>query len=116
MLCRDIKCDPELADSSLLAEFLPYLFQVRGLKPSTIAGYRAAIRQVLRLWSPYDPRFDDKLSLLIKSFEKIRLSTVNSDPSLDIGLVLSALLHMECSSIPVLSAKAIFSPSFSDRL
>ena len=106
--CRDRNRDPELADSPLLADFLLYLFQVRGLKPSTIAGYRAAIGQVLRLSSPYDPRCDDKLTLLVKSFERMRPPSVNSVPSWDIGLVLSALLHLECSSIPVLSAKAIF--------
>ena len=104
------KFNPNEASPSQLAEFLTYLFEVRGVSPGTIKGYRAAIGHVLRLSSGYDPGEDDIIRLLMKSFDRQKPTKISKSPKWDIALVLDqwGTTDNQNLSLALLQTKAIF--------
>ena len=104
------KFDPLRATPAQLAEFLTHLFENRGIAPTTIKGYRAAVGHVLRLSSGYDPGEDDIIRILMKSFDRQRPSCKSRVPSWDISLVLDQWSRVDDAGIPLslLQTKTIF--------
>lgn len=104
------KFDTSTTTPAQLAEFLTFLFEKRGVQPTTIKGYRAAIGHVLRLANGYDPGEDDIIRLLMKSFDRQRPVKSRKVPTWDVALVLNQLKQKENQELTFaeLQAKAIF--------
>ena len=68
--CFDRKIDPFYANAPVVANFLLFLANDRGLSLSTIAGYRSAISRVLLLTTGEDVGHDLILSQLMQSFKR----------------------------------------------
>ena len=110
--CESRGIVPELANSPQVAEFLVYLFDIRKCSARTIASYRAALGNVLRFTSCYDPGEDKVLSQLLKGFDRRRGPVARRIPTWDLGLVLRFLAAKENSnqflSLHMLTAKTVF--------
>ena len=112
VFCRARGIFLELAKPPQVAEFLVYLFDVRKCSARTIASYRAALGNVLRFTSSYDPGEDKVLSQLLKGFDRRRGPAARRIPTWDLGLVLKFLaLEENCNgalSLHMLTAKTVF--------
>jgi hypothetical protein len=80
-----------LLTSCELAEFFIFLFEVKGLQPITIKGYRSAIARVYRLCGQPDPGADQDLSHLLNNFCLERPKKVLLFPKWSLDLVLNYL-------------------------
>ena len=89
---------------------MTYLFEVRGITPATIKGYRAAVGHVLRLSNGYDPGEDDIIRILMKSFDRQKPPSKNRVPTWDISLVLDQWSRVDNANIPLplLQTKTVF--------
>lgn len=74
-----------------LADFLVYLFEVKGLAPSTIKGYRSAISRTIALSGGVDFGKNEHISLLLRNFSLDRPRQKVLFPQWNLGLVLSYL-------------------------
>jgi len=93
-------------DVQSIARFLLWLFTKKHLKPSTIAGYRAAISQTYRYVNPdMDIGNNVYLSDLIKSFYLDTPKSVYDVPKWDLNLVLSMLCIDRFEPITEISLK-----------
>lgn len=80
-----------LLTSSDLADFFIFLFEVKGLQPITIKGYRSAIARVYRLCNRPDPGIDQDLSHLLNNFCLERPKRVILFPKWSLDVVLHYL-------------------------
>jgi hypothetical protein len=108
--CSDRSVLPESAGSAIVADFLVFLFRERKCSSGTIASYRAAVGNVLRFTSGYDPAEDKVLSQLLKGFRRQRGPASHRVPTWDVSLVLGELAAhtFEDDTLHLLTAKAIF--------
>ena len=89
--CVGREIDPFKISVQQLADFLVFLFQVKGLAPSTVKGYRSAISRTIHISGGEDFGNNQFISLLVRNFslEKTRQRVLV--PQWNLGLVLSAL-------------------------
>ena len=89
--CSEKEVDPYQISVQQLADFLIFLFEEKGLSPSTIKGYCSAISRTIHLSG--GPHFgsDEFISLLVKNFSFERPRQRVLIPSWNLSLVLSAL-------------------------
>ena len=110
--CRQRGVRPEVAPPPMVADFLLYLFRDRRCSARTVASYRSALGNVLRLTSDYDPASDLILSQLLKSFKRQRPPSVSKVPAWDLGIVLKHFSRPENANgllnLHSLTAKAVF--------
>ena len=110
--CHDHSLDPFTASSPVVADFMLWLAQTRQASVSTLAGYRSALGQVLRLTTGFDPGTCPILAQLMQSFKRTQPAPAKRIPTWDISLVLSVLcdadLANESLSLHILTAKTIF--------
>lgn len=111
--CQPKGLDPFALTSALLADFLLYLFDVKGLQPSTIKGYRSAIARVYSLCGLPDPGADRDITRLLNNFSLNRPRSVRLFPKWNIDLVLDFLAHepfepLEAASMDSLTKKTVF--------
>lgn len=78
--------------STVVADFLQYLFDEELLLPSTIKGYRSAITAVLRSKFGYDASTDPILRAQMCHFNLERPRQRQTMPKWDLGIVLSSFL------------------------
>ena len=97
---------------SSIADFLTYLFNEKGLKPTTIAGYRTAIADHL---GPAGIAISNSFELnrLIASFHRDRPVKDRNIPSWDLSLVLLALTKapfepLKDAPLKILTFKTVF--------
>ena len=104
--------DPFGASSAVVAEFLLHVAQTRNASVNTLAGYRSAIGNVLRLTTGFDPGNCPILSQLMKSFRRTQPPPSRRIPQWDVGVVLQTLARVEnrddMLSGFLLTAKTIF--------
>ena len=109
-LRRDI--NPLTATSVCLCDFFLYLFKERGLRTSTIEGYRSAISFILKRASGYDLSQCELLSDMIKSFRLERPRTARTVVQWDLAIVLSLLqshqYSLEHASTRELTLRTLF--------
>ena len=88
--CKQSQVEFKKPTLSSIADFLTYLFNEKGLKPTTIAGYRTAIADHL---GPAGIEISNSFELnrLIASFHRDRPVKDRNIPSWDLSLVLLAL-------------------------
>ncbi len=110
--CNRREIDPLKASIPTVADFFLYLFHEKNLKMSTIKGYRSAIARVLR-YQGMDISNDEEISMLMRSLDIKRPTTMSTVPKWDLALVLRHLtkppyepLHL--ASLKLLTFKAIF--------
>lgn len=89
--CSEKEVDPYQISVQQLADFLIFLFEEKGLSPSTIKGYRSAISRTIHLSGGPDFGSDEFISLLVKNFSLERSIQRVLIPSWNLSLVLSAL-------------------------
>lgn len=111
--CDEQSVDPLEASVVQVANFLEYLFQVKRLQPSTIAGYRAAISAVHQGWEDESVSTSEALSKLIRSFFIERPPSKTLLPSWSLPLVLCRLNQapfepLDKSSLKYLTMKTVF--------
>ena len=110
--CSSRSIDPFTASSPIVADFLLWLAQNRNTSVSTLAGYRSALGQVLRLTTGFDPGTCPILAQLMKSFKRTQPIPARRIPTWDISLILSVLtdqdLTNESLSLHLLTAKTAF--------
>ncbi len=104
-------CDTEQVDSlkatvPQVADFFLYLFNDKGLKMSTIKGYRAAISKVLK-YQGTDISNDDEISLLFRSLDIKRPTTMSTVPKWDLALALRHLTGPPYEPMHLASPKAL---------
>ena len=101
-----------LATPATVADFLVHVAHRKAASTSTLAGYRSAIGNVLRLTTGYDPGTCPLLSQLMKSFKRTQPIPSRRIPVWDISLVLRVLSSEvavnEKLSLRLLTAKTIF--------
>ena len=76
---------------SLSNNFLVFLFEVKGLAPSTVKGYRSAISRTIHISGGEDFGNNQFISLLVRNFSLERPRQRVLVPQWNIGLVLLAL-------------------------
>ena len=110
--CQESQVD--ISDLTIpdIANFLNYLFKEKGLKPSTIAGYRTAIADGLG-FKGEDVSKSLELNRLLSSFYRDKPVTNRSIPSWDLALVLQALTKQPFeplgkASLKLLTFKTVF--------
>ena len=110
--CRERDVDPFLAPPAVVADFLLHVATTRASAVSTLAGYRSAIGNVLRLSLGYDVATCPVLSQLMRSFKRTQPIPAKRVPVWDISLVLESLCTTAFSDdsldLHLLTAKAIF--------
>ena len=110
--CLERAADPFSATSSLIAEFLVHVARTKSASVSTLAGYRSAIGNVLRLTTGFDPGTDLVLSQLMRSFKRTQPVPSRRIPQWDIGLVLEVLGSSAATEdvldLRLLTAKTVF--------
>ena len=110
--CLERAADPFSATSSLIAEFLVHVARTKDASVSTLAGYRSAIGNVLRLTTGFDPGTDLVLSQLMRSFKRTQPVPSRRIPQWDIGLVLEVLGSSAATEdvldLRLLTAKTVF--------
>ena len=110
--CSRHSLDPFTATLPVVADFMLWLANSRHASVSTLAGYRAALGQVLRLTTGFDPGSCPILAQLMKSFKRTQPVPAKRIPTWDISLVLSVLCDQDLSneslSLHLLTAKTIF--------
>ena len=74
-----------------LADFLVFLFQVKGLTPSTVKGYRSAISRTIHISGGEDFGNNQFIYLLVRNFSLERTRQRVLVPQWNLCLVLSAL-------------------------
>ena len=89
--CCGRQINPFQVTVQQLADFLVYLFDTKGLSPSTIKGYRSAISRTIALSGGSDFGNNEFISLLIRNFSLEKPRQRNLVPQWDLSLVLSAL-------------------------
>ena len=89
--CSEREIDPFQITVQHLADFLVFLFEVKGLSPSTIKGYRSAISRTLVLSGGPDFGSNEFISLLVRNFSLERPRQKVLVPQWDLGLVLASL-------------------------
>jgi integrase len=89
--CEDNLLDPQEVSAVDVADFLVYLFQVKGFQVSTIKGYRSAIARVLKRSAGIDLGQDQVLSDLMANFQQARPFASTQFPKWDLVLVLNSL-------------------------
>ena len=103
---------PFQATSALIAEFLVHVAQTRQASVSTLAGYRSAIGNVIRLTTGFDPGSDLVLSQLMRSFRRTQPIPCRRIPQWDVGLVLEVLNESveveESMDLRLFTAKVVF--------
>ena len=86
---RASPCDPTEPSVKILAEFLTWLFQVRGLSTGSVINYKSAISFFWKRNSDFDIPPEDKiLRELIRSFKRERPSATKRSVTWDLRLVL----------------------------
>ena len=110
--CTENQVDVSLSPIPSIADFLLYLFEQKGLKPSTIAGYRTAIADGL---GPEGEAVSTirELNRLLASFHRDRPRSSRSIPSWDLSLVLLALTRqpfepLRTTDLKLLTFKTVF--------
>ena len=88
--CSGRKVNPFQVTVQQLADFLVFLFEVKGLSPSTIKGYRSAISRTLVVSGGPDFGSNEFISLLVRNFSLEKPRQKILVPQWDLGLVLSA--------------------------
>ena len=88
--CVTNKVDFRAPPVNSVADFLMYLFEDRGLQPSTIDGYRSAIADKLGN-VPFNISKDENLTRLLDSFHRDRPKGRRGIPSWNLSLVLHQL-------------------------
>ena len=91
--CTERGEDPFTAPTTLIADFLNYLFTVKNLASTTLGGYRTVITATIRQVTGTDIRDDHHLSSLLTQFAIERPRSHNTSPPWNLALVLSALQH-----------------------
>ena len=89
--CSEREIDPFQVTVQQLAHFLVFLFESKGLCPSTIKGYRSAISRTIHISGGPDFGINEHISLLVRSFSLERPRQKTLVPKWDLGLVLSFL-------------------------
>ena len=89
--CVGREIDPFKTSVQQLANFLVFLFEVKGLAPSTVKGYRSAISRTIHISGGEDFGNNQFISLLVRNFSLERPQQRVSVPQWNLGLVLSAL-------------------------
>lgn len=89
--CSEREIDPFQVTVQQLADFLVFLFESKGLCPSTIKGYRSAISRTIHISGGPDFGINEHISLLVRSFSLERPRQKTLVPKWDLGLVLSFL-------------------------
>ena len=85
--------DPTTPSLNELAEYFIHLFEVKNLRPKTIAVHRAAIASVLKFASlDFDPSSSFVITNIFKTFENLRPRVVRIVPAWDLELVIKQLL------------------------
>ena len=112
VFCREKALDPFLASSATVAEFLVHVARSKEASVSTLAGYRSAIGNVLRLTTGFNPGECPLLNQLMKSFKRTQPVPRRRIPVWDISLVLRVLNSPqavnESLSLRLLTAKVVF--------
>ena len=86
---RASPCDPTEPSVKILAEFLTWLFQVRGLSTGSVINYKSAISFFRKRNFDFDIPPEDKiLRELIRSFKRERPSATKRSVTWDLRLVL----------------------------
>ena len=110
--CQERGVDPFVASPAKVADFLVHVAHKNAASTSTLAGYRSAIGNVLRLTTGYDPGSCPLLSQLMKSFKGTQPIPSRRIPVWDISLVLrvlnSEVAENEKLSLRLLTAKTVF--------
>jgi hypothetical protein len=89
--CVGREIDPFKISVQQLADFLVFLFEVKGLAPSTVKGYRSAISRSIDISGGEDFGNNQFISLLVRNFSLERPRHRVLVPQWNLGLVLSAL-------------------------
>ena len=89
--CVGREIDPFKISVQQLADFLVFLFEVKGLAPSTVKGYRSAISRTIHISGGEDFGNNQFISLLVRNFSLERPRQRVLVPQWNLGLVLSAL-------------------------
>ena len=110
--CKQSQVEFKKPTLSSIADFLTYLFNEKGLKPTTIAGYRTAIADHL---GPTGIEISNSFELnrLIASFHRDRPVKDRNIPSWDLSLVLLALTKapfepLKDAPLKILTFKTVF--------
>ena len=110
--CAQRQVDPFVATPPLVADFLLHVATTRRAAVSTLAGYRSAIGNVLRLSIGYDVGTCPILAQLMRSFKRTQPVPATRVPVWDISLVLESLCDVrfatESLDLHLLTAKAVF--------
>ena len=110
--CKENKVDLAEPPISKIADFLLFLFEDKGLKPSTIAGYRTAIADGLGA-SGEKVSKSRELNRLLASFFRDRPRLGRHIPSWDLSLVLLTLTKapfepLRDADLKMLTLKTVF--------
>ena len=110
--CKQSQVEFKKPTLSSIADFFTYLFNEKGLKPTTIAGYRTAIADHL---GPAGIEISNSFELnrLIASFHRDRPVKDRNIPSWDLSLVLLALTKapfepLKDAPLKILTFKTVF--------
>ena len=110
--CELRGADPFQATSAVIADFLVHVAQTKKASVSTLAGYRSAIGNVLRLTTGLDPGSDLVLAQLMRSFRRTQPIPCRRIPEWDVGLVLEVLCSQEANDegfdLRLFTAKVVF--------
>ena len=110
--CSLRNVDPFTATAAIVADFLLHVAKSRNASVSTLAGYRSAINNVVRLTTGVDLGNDIILTQLMKSFRRTQPPPATRVPQWDVCVVLNNLAKIEnrddMLSLPFLTAKCIF--------
>ena len=111
--CADKDIEPFKAEPAQVAEFLLYLFEVKGLAFKTLEGYRTAIARPLRYARGIDIAENQAISSLLQSFRRERPTLKNPYPQWDLSLVLLSLTKapfepLRVASLRNLTFKTVF--------
>ena len=105
--CKERSSDPLQATAPVVADFLIYLHENKGLALSTIEGYRTAISHTLKATKEIDLGKDANLSSLLANFAREKVKVKSSMPPWDLSLVLRKLQHAPFEPIHTADIKSI---------
>ena len=111
--CRDTGHDPFSTSTSVLADFLAFLFTASGFTPTTIAGYCTTIISMLEKVTGHHLADEHLLSSLLNQFESEHSRPGRSTPDWDLALILHALHYAPFKALAkapfwVLTFKTVF--------
>lgn len=105
--CTERDSDPFSASPQIVANFLTYLFEEKGLSPETLKGYRSAISSTRKHLGGLNLGQDTRISDLLRNLELERPRSLNVIPKWDIKFVLHCLKSLPFEPLSTISMSTL---------